>query len=128
MKKFLVICVALIAFAATNASGTNYQPTDQLQTHFIVQQHNPFMPVMAVNFEPATADVIYGYTAKLRTNNVVGLTAKPDAYTLMDPGREANLIALSANIKSLVTNKHPLWELTYTADNYNVNHSYGLRY
>lgn len=38
MKRFLLICVALIGFMATNASGT-YHQTDQLQT-FGVQQHD----------------------------------------------------------------------------------------
>lgn len=48
MKRFFFICVALIAFAATNASGTGYQPTEQLQTHY--QAHSPTaqLPVLSV--------------------------------------------------------------------------------
>lgn len=47
MKRFIFICVALIAFAATNASGTNYQATDQLQTCY--QADHPIVLLPAIH-------------------------------------------------------------------------------
>lgn len=47
MKRFFFICVALIAFASANASGTNYQPTDQLQTCY--QMQHPIVLLPAIN-------------------------------------------------------------------------------
>lgn len=48
MKRFFFICVALIAFAATNASGTSYQPADQLQTCYQMQHPIVLMPALNV--------------------------------------------------------------------------------
>ena len=60
MKKVFLICVALIAFLATNASGGN---THQNQLHnYTVTATPQVMPVMAVNYEP-TQVVVYNYTA-----------------------------------------------------------------
>lgn len=46
MKRFFFICVALIAFAATNASGTGWQQTDQLQTHYQTNHPIVLMPAL----------------------------------------------------------------------------------
>jgi len=133
MKKFLFICVALIAFLATNASGTNYQPTDQLQT-FVVQQHNQIMPIVAVTLEPATA--VYNFTCP----------ANQTAYayysiTETDGWRAPHwvpslLVVCNANSNPFNDSynilKRPILTLystrpNRTPDNYNVNFSYGLR-
>lgn len=60
MRKFIFICVALIAFTATNASGGNYHQPDQLRTCIVSQASPQIMPVMAVNFEAAQA--VYNFT------------------------------------------------------------------
>lgn len=48
MKRFFFICVALIAFAATNASGTNYQATSQLQTCYQADHPIVLLPAISV--------------------------------------------------------------------------------
>lgn len=48
MKRFIFICVALISFAATNASGTGYQPTVELQAHYQATHPIVLMPVLNV--------------------------------------------------------------------------------
>lgn len=60
MKRFLLICVALIGFMATNASGT-YHKTDQLQT-FVVQQHdyqiNAIAPTLTTQVLQVQTDIM----------------------------------------------------------------------
>lgn len=64
MRRFIFICVALIAFFATNASGTGYQPTDQLQTHSIVQADLPVISP-AVFIENNVQPIVRNYTLML---------------------------------------------------------------
>ena len=51
MRRFIFICVAMIALFATNASGTKNQVTDQLQTHYTVVDHQFQPAITPVHFE-----------------------------------------------------------------------------
>jgi len=48
MKRFIIICAALIVLFATNSSGTSYQQLDELRT-FIVQKNADQMQPAIVN-------------------------------------------------------------------------------
>lgn len=87
MKRLFIICVALIAFAATNASGTSYQPADQLQTCYQLQHPIVLLPALNVAeyaFEAPAANVIGLITPK--NWKVLGVF-KPSVYHNPDYGR-----------------------------------------
>ena len=133
MKKFLFICVALIAFLAANASGGNYHQPDQLRTCIV--QAPQCTPVMAVTVEPAQA--VYNFTmctVPAEKPLVVQIT-KADTWRNTDWGGSLAINCSSNSIKfrdAAYNLKIPLPatnanRYNWKFDNYNVNYSYGLR-
>lgn len=129
MKRFLLICVALIAFAATNASGTNYQLTDQLQTHFVKQPQMQFTAIMAETQAWVIAHPVIAIQAQTL---IAGKTICPDAFAWIDPGRTRYGKSILSNANKISLNKSdqiPNQQTAVNVSDYNItNHSYGLRY
>lgn len=128
MRRFIFLCVALVALLATNASGTNYHPTDLLQTHFVLQPQVNFMAIVA---EPQAWEFTLPIANKTQTVEV-GITFYPEAFAWIDPGRFSygKPILSSVNLIGLnKSNQIPNRILSFNVSNYNTtNYSYGLRY
>jgi hypothetical protein len=132
MKKFFLICVALIAFLATNASGGNQYQTDQLRTCYVTQASPQIMPVY--NFVAPEITPVISYAATpAQTTYFYSSISETDGWRA--PVWIPSLLAVSNN-KSNVISKNiiqiPILTLNSKGtnrmpDNYNVNYSYGLR-
>ncbi len=134
MRKFIFICVALIAFTATNASGGKLQ-TDQLRTCFVTQASPQIMPVMLVNYEPVQA--VYNFTAVNlpATQTITVFTLNKDAWR--NPA-EGPSLAINCNSNQLqfrdaycdmeipIQSPHRL-AINRNQHNFNIDQSYGLR-
>lgn len=137
MRKFIFICVALIAFTATNASGGNQYQTDQLRTCFVTQASPQIMPVMLVNYEPAQA--VYNFTQATvpAERPVLVQTIKSDCWRNPDWGPS---LAINCNSNSNqlqfrdaycdmeipIQSPHRL-AINRNQHNFNIDQSYGLR-
>ena len=130
MKKFLLICVALIAFLATNASGGNQYQTDQLRT-CIVQQSPHVMSAMLVNSEPA--QTVYSYS-QIQTMETTVQLLETDGWRA--PKWKPSLLISESNFifscqgdnTILQTFQNNINFCNRKITSYNVDHSYGLRY
>lgn len=132
MKKFLIICVAMIAFLATNASGGNQYRTDELRTCLVDMPSPPTFSLMAINVEPATA--VYFITARKAEVPTLLQMYLTDGWRA--PRWMPSLAINRYNFKLSLSNSNTVLQ-TYTdnkensfiqPDNYNINYSYGLRF
>jgi len=133
--KRLIFFLALfsLTFSATMATHAATTATDMIQKSFVITQITP-MPVMAVNFEPATA--VYNFTG---VNLPAEQTITVKTYTL-DSWRNPDWgsLAISCNANSIkfkdaycnreiqILSPHT-YAINRTPNNYNINYSYGLR-
>jgi hypothetical protein len=133
MKKFILIGIALIAMIATPVLATSYQPTDQLQTHLIVQQ--PQILFSAITPDSQAWDF---------TGTVIGTQTQSEIIQMqITDGWRAPFWVPSMTIScrnnsaktDITFSTFKIQKLTLesfiferTAHNYNIiNYSYGLR-
>lgn len=85
MKRIILICVALVAFLATNASGTNNHSTNQKQTCY---QDHPVVIMPALNVSEivfVSTEVETNYFRIPANADVLGLF-RPNSYCNPDYG------------------------------------------
>jgi hypothetical protein len=136
MKKFLLICVALIAFIATNASGGNQYQTDQLRTCFITQASPQIMPVYTFDANVAITPVNPIMTHVTATQTTYYSIIETDGWRAPKwiPSLAINYNSDQIKFRDdyvngtipIISTHNNVNKVNPT--NYNVNHSYGLRY
>ena len=132
MKKFLFICVALVAFLATNASGYNQHRTDQLRTCFVQQASPQIMPVFIMEAHQTFTPVIVASVPEKQLNVQLKISDGWRAPFWV-PSITINCSDNSIKFKDVAyTTKIPIVAnmrsgINRTQNNYNVNYSYGLR-